>query len=243
MTDPADFALHPALDPDTARAAFARDGRVHVAPFLIDTDAGTLADELQASAAWRLIVNAGERVYEIDRPGQRQLTAEARARLDQLVDDAARDGFQHRYEAIRVPDGEAARAAMPSRLHSFARFLSSPSVLGMLRTITGDASIAFADAQATRYGAGHFLTAHDDDVAGKSRRAAYVLGLTPGWRAEWGGLLMFHGPDGHIARALVPGFNVLTLFAVPQPHSVSYVAPFAPAPRLSVTGWLRAGER
>jgi Rps23 Pro-64 3,4-dihydroxylase Tpa1-like proline 4-hydroxylase len=29
-------------------------------------------------------------------------------------------------------------------------------------------------------------------VAGKNRVAAYVLNLTPRWRVEWGGLLMFH---------------------------------------------------
>jgi Rps23 Pro-64 3,4-dihydroxylase Tpa1-like proline 4-hydroxylase len=32
---------------------------------------------------------------------------------------------------------------------------------------------------------------------------------------------------------------VLNIFAVPQPHSVTIVAPFAAAARYSVTGWLR----
>jgi Rps23 Pro-64 3,4-dihydroxylase Tpa1-like proline 4-hydroxylase len=69
-----------------------------------------------------------------------------------------------------------------------------------------------------------------------------VLGLTPGWRAEWGGLLMFHERGGDIERALMPRFNVLNVFAVPQLHSVSAVAPFAGNDRLSVTGWLRFGR-
>jgi SM-20-related protein len=32
---------------------------------------------------------------------------------------------------------------------------------------------------------------------------------------------------------------VLTIFKVPRQHSVGFVAPFAAAPRHSITGWLR----
>lgn len=39
------------------------------------------------------------------------------------------------------------------------------------------------------------------------------------------------GPDLH------PGFDVLNVFAVPQRHAVTMVAPFAGAPRYSITGW------
>jgi Rps23 Pro-64 3,4-dihydroxylase Tpa1-like proline 4-hydroxylase len=108
--------------------------------------------------------------------------------------------------------------------------------------VTGDERIAYVDAQATRYRPGHFLTEHTDDVAGKQRLYAYVLNLTPAWRIDWGGLLLFHAPDGHVAEAYCPRFNALNVFAVPQAHSVSVVAPFAPAHRLSVTGWLRAAR-
>lgn len=95
------------------------------------------------------------------------------------------------------------------------------------------------DGQATRYLPGHFLTGHDDDVAGKGRIAAYVLNLTPAWRTEWGGLLQFHDPAGDVLRGLLPRFNTLNLFTVPQLHSVSLVAPFAASPRYAVTGWIR----
>jgi Rps23 Pro-64 3,4-dihydroxylase Tpa1-like proline 4-hydroxylase len=46
------------------------------------------------------------------------------------------------------------------------------------------------------------------------------------------------GPDD-VTFGLSPRFNALHLFKVPQRHSVSLVAPFAGAPRLSITGWLR----
>ena len=110
----------------------------------------------------------------------------------------------------------------------------------MLRDVTGEDRIAFADAQATAYAPGDFLTGHDDAVGGKKRLAAYVFGLTPVWRVEWGGLLLFHGSDGDVDAGLAPRFNTLNVFAVPQTHSVSMVTREAPSRRYSITGWLRA---
>ncbi|MDQ8756087.1 2OG-Fe(II) oxygenase family protein [Sphingosinicella sp. LHD-64] len=235
------FALHPAIDAEALRRTFAADRRIQIAPFLDDASAQALRDHLLARDDWRLVFNAGEKFYEVDRPGQASMTAEQQATLDGIVMQAATLGFQYRYETIRVPDDPAERGKNGSLLDQLALFLSSGPARDLLRTITGAHDIAFADAQATCYGPGHFLTLHDDNVAGKNRRLAYVLGLTPKWRAEWGGLLMFHDEAGDIERALLPRMNVLNLFAVPQAHSVNIVAPFAGAPRYSVTGWLRTG--
>jgi Rps23 Pro-64 3,4-dihydroxylase Tpa1-like proline 4-hydroxylase len=222
------------------RRAFKRDGFVQISPFLRDEDAAALRDHIADREDWRLVLNAGLNVYEIDRAGQAAMNAEERDRLDALVNRAAGSAFQYRFETIRVPDSAAQREARVTPLDRFATLLSEPPILDQLRTITGAGDIAFADAQATSYAPGHFLTAHDDDVEGKNRRAAYVFGLTRNWRAEYGGLLLFHDRRGAIERAVVPGFNVLTLFSVPRLHSVSYVTPFASGARLSVTGWLRA---
>ena len=122
-------------------------------------------------------------------------------------------------------------------LGAFAHFMGSESALAALRRITACPALCYADAQATRYRCGHFLTRHDDSLLGKKRRFAYVFGLTSGWRPEWGGLLQFNSGE-KIAETMVPTFNSLCLFAVPQQHSVSFVAPYAGADRLSVTGWL-----
>ena len=111
-------------------------------------------------------------------------------------------------------------------------------MLGLLERIIGKGPLRFRDGQATTYGPGDLLTAHDDNVAGKRRVAAFVLGLTPVWRLEWGGLLMFHGADRATAAALMPRFNTLDLFLVPQVHSVSVVVPGIDARRYAITGWL-----
>ena len=120
--------------------------------------------------------------------------------------------------------------------------LNSEAFLGFVRQLTGDPRPVYCDAQATRYRAGQFLTAHDDNLAGKDRLYAYVLNLTPAWRIEWGGLLMFHDADGHVAEAYAPKFNAINIFSVPAWHSVSQVASYVDQHRLAITGWIRGSK-
>ena len=235
-----DFTLNNAIDVAAVRVKFAERGRVEIRDLLGPGEADALRKHLLERPDWSQVLNAGEGVYEIPRVDVSQLTAQQVAELDTRVIDAARHGFQYRYESIRVPDDQAERERRGTLLDRFIAFMSSRPVLDLVAEITSADDLAFADGQATAYSHGHFLTAHDDDVSGKQRRAAYVFGLAPKWRAEWGGLLMFHGTDGNIEEAFAPAMGVLRLFAVPCLHSVSYVTPFAPEPRISVTGWLRA---
>jgi Rps23 Pro-64 3,4-dihydroxylase Tpa1-like proline 4-hydroxylase len=153
-----------------------------------------------------------------------------------------REGFRYAYDSLAALDEERVGAAAEGLLADFATFLSGPEPRGP-RGLLGaiiERDVRYVEVFGSRYRAGNFLTLHNDRQDGAERLAAYVLGLTPEWRPEWGGLLLFHGPDGEVERGLIPRFNVLNLFAVPKAHSVSVVAPFAPAPRLSVAGWLRA---
>jgi hypothetical protein len=234
------FALNPELDAARLAAEFEARGRIEVRDFLAASGAEALRAHLEERDDWRLVLNAGSNVYEMPRSAFLALGAEQRLELDRRVYAAAQSGFRYRYESIRVPDGRDERRASGSMLDRFVEFMSSAPVLQLIGKIIGHDDLQFADGQATAYSVGHFLTQHDDAVEGKGRRAAYVFGLQPGWRAEWGGLLMFHGPDGNIEEAFTPAMGALRLFRVPAAHSVSFVTPFAPQPRISVTGWLRA---
>lgn len=233
------LSLNPAIDATALTRTYASTGRVQIAPFLAPEVAAALYDHLRQRGDWLQMINSDEKLYELSRTTRAEMTAQQREALDTAVYAGVRGGFQFRYEAIRVPDGADARAASDDPLAALAAWMSGGAVRDLLRTVTGIAAIDFADAQATAFAPGDLLTAHDDAVAGKRRHAAYVLGLTPQWRAEWGGLLLFHD-DAQVSGGYVPAFNTLNVFAVPQRHSVSEVTRAAPYRRYSVTGWLRS---
>jgi len=233
------FALDPRHDARELGERYARDGRVTIDDLIESEAALELHRLLRAREDWRQVVINDEKLIELDRPTRAGLTREQREALDQAVYAGARYGFQARYEAIRVPDDAGERAESADPLARFAEWLSTGGMRDFLRTVTGAPDVVFADAQATAYSPGDFLTGHDDAVAGKNRSAAYVSGLTPKWRLEWGGLLMFHEGSGASASGIAPGFNQLNLFRVGQQHSVSEVTRAAAYRRYSITGWLR----
>ena len=239
------FVLQPGLDADRLAAAFRQDGRLQIVNFLRHDGALALFQQLAESREWRLAVNRGAQVTDLDPAEMERWPAEQWAEFDRRVIEGGRAGFQFRYETIRLPEyGTGAAQAPPPLLAEFVDFLCSPDAIEFLRTLTGRPDIAFADGHASRYREGAFLSAHDDSNVGMGRLAAYVLNLTPQWRPDWGGILQFYDERANVVRGFTPAFNTLNIFAVPQPHSVSWVTPLADAPRYAVTGWLRtAGSR
>ena len=95
-------------------------------------------------------------------------------------------------------------------------------------------------AQGTRYRAGQFLTRHQDREDNENRVCAFVVNLSKNWDSDWGGLLQFHDGADRLVDSFVPYWNTLSLFRVPQSHTVSLVAPWAGADRLAITGWFLA---
>ncbi|ODP36142.1 2OG-Fe(II) oxygenase [Sphingomonas turrisvirgatae] len=236
--DPASeiFSLNPDLDVPALAKAYARDGRIEIRDLLSAGGADRLRSHLLDRRDWTIVMNAGDRVWEMAEPALAELTGDQRRTLDDKLYRSAGRGFQYRFRTIRIDDDRARRGG--SLLDRFADFMNGAAMLDLLNRVT-DTDIDFVDAQATRYEQGDFLTAHDDAVEGKHRHAAYVFGLSPDWRPEAGGLLLFHGDDGQIDGGFTPAFGALRLFRVPTLHSVSFVSPIASSGRLSITGWLR----
>lgn len=228
--------LNQALDTAALRTAYAEHGRVQIHNFLAEDAASTLARELATNQAWRLTFNDGDKVVDHTRDSYARLSEEQRAAMARGIVDRGRKGFQFCYDVIR--DDAGASDADDGPLTRFVRFLNETSVLEKIREITGARAIARVDGHASRYTAGQFLTTHDDRIEGRGRRAAYVLNLSPLWHPDWGGILQFFDGHGNVTRGYTPAFNTLNLFAVPQPHSVTWVTPLATAPRLSITGWV-----
>jgi SM-20-related protein len=227
------------LDVKAIAHIYASAGRVHIRPVFSTASAERIHQSLQNEVPWQLHLNDGDHPVSRDAASFDGLPAADRARVFDSVHASAARRFQYIYYTLPLSDLYESGQMRDLYLMRVHEFLNSPEFLDFARRVTGVSSIALADAQATCYRPGHFLTRHDDLAHGKKRIAAYVLNFTPRWVADWGGILQFIDGDGHVAEGYTPVFNALNLFRVPQPHSVSHVAPFAQASRLSITGWLR----
>ena len=232
--------LRPDIDVQAVAAIYARHGRAHIPRIFPREVAERIERALREETPWSRVLNGGERHYDLGPGTWESLPADRRAEIIAAVHANARVRFGYFYENFPLADLHAAGKHPDSYLMRVYEYLNSPAFLEFTRRVTGAADIRLADAQATCYRPGDFLTRHDDLAEGKERRAAYVLNFTRPWNVDWGGILQFIDADGHVAEGYTPAFNALNLVRVPAPHSVSYVTPLAAGARYSITGWLRA---
>lgn len=231
--------LAPRVDIEQLSADYQRKRRL-VIPGLLRADvAHSLHRALQDWSDWALVTRIGGKHRDFDAKEMERMDLARRAGFDDLVEVEARNGFQYLYERWPLYDPDYEVPLDVSILEAIRRMLQGGDFIQLVRRITGLDRIEFADGQLTRYRKRHFLTLHDDDAEGKGRLAAYVLGMTPDWKPDYGGQLQFLGMDGAVEDVFVPGFNTLSVFSVPRPHLVSAVASFVDASRFSITGWLR----
>jgi SM-20-related protein len=231
--------LNPALSPESFAEAYARDGFVQVHELFEPAVADELATMLETFMAWELIFSdehGGGQGLSAD-----QLRALGPERLRKQIEGVvtrARENFAYWYFRYPMIGAYIGGRDPGHPIHRVSEFINSDEFLEFGRAVTGETAVNKADGQATMFRSGHFLNLHDDTGVGE-RRAAYTLGFTRRWRADWGGQLLFHDAAGDVTRGFGPRFNVLTLFRAPQWHSVAPVAAYAGAPRISIAGWLR----
>jgi len=236
----AGFRIGQHLDPARIGPVFRRAGRLHVPDFLEAPQAAGLHEALTSSTPWWVHLPLGKAPVNLTPPGWQARPDPTRAGIETQMRGQARAGFHYAFDNWAVSDEIEAGRRTGHPAEAFYDFLNSPAFLDWIRATTGDDRAAYCDAQCTRYRPGDYLNRHTDEAEGKNRLFAYVMNLTPGWSVDWGGLLQFIDPDGHVAEAYTPAFNALNIFKVPQPHSVSMVTPFAGGHRLAITGWVRA---
>ncbi|HYE46664.1 MAG TPA: 2OG-Fe(II) oxygenase family protein [Caulobacter sp.] len=236
---PAEIAIDPRLEPASVTADFRRLGRIHIPGFLTPASAAALHQALAGETEWRCSTMGSGKTIDFPVATLEAFRPEQTIRFITLAHAEARDGFHYMFDTLRITDLVEAGEPVSPMLAAAHAFLNSDAFLGFVRALTGDPRPNYVDAQATRYEAGHYLTEHDDLKPESGRLYAYVLNLTPKWRVDWGGVLTFIDEDGHVAEGYTPAWNALNLFRVPQAHAVSCLAPFAGAPRLSITGWVR----
>lgn len=227
----------PDADLDAARARLAATGRTRVNGVIEGLEAVEAAMTDPAMVWNRAIRNP----YNADVPVAvfESEPVSEQVRLIGMAHAEATEGFQFIFDRLRLGPARAMGLKAPEALYDLHALFNGPEFLDFARRLTGDDRIAYVDAQATRYLPGHFLNGHDDRHEGAGRLYAYVLNVSPVWRTEWGGLLMFLDEAGEVTETFVPAAGTLNVFRVPQSHAVSMVAPFAGGPRHSITGWWR----
>lgn len=223
------------LDIDHWRRELAMRGHVQIPGFLQPPAAEALARELSERVPWQL----AERSDGTSRTTPRGAYPQG-ADYDRLIEAgyaAAATSYQFAYDSYMLL--KAAREGWDPELlvHGVLRFLNTPDFLDFARHLGGDPAIRHVVAQATRYRPGQYLMPHDDEEASEQRRYAFVVNLSPDWRPDWGGQLQFLDREGNVLHTYLPRWNSLSLFRVPQRHQVTFVTPWAAAPRHAITGW------
>lgn len=234
--------INNALDVDAWRTRLQRDGYMQVDDYLQPAAAERLRACLVEEVPWTLALRDASGARTIDHATYAAMPPAAAA---QLVADAARGardpgndgGFRFAYDSYMMVTAYKEQRDPGLLLHRVLELFNSPDYIAFVRALTGDARIRRANAQATRYRPGHFLRYHTDEERNEGRLYAYVLNLSRGWQADWGGLLQFIGDDGRVQATLLPRWNTLSVFAVPAGHAVSLVSPWAADDRLAITGW------
>jgi SM-20-related protein len=229
------------LNFDGYRIDLAKNTRVQIPNFLQLDAAELLRSCLQSEVPWTLAERSDGTSKTISAADYSAMDEQVRAENLRNAYHRAKTEFQFVYESYMM-----VKAAMEGRdptlmLHAILEFLNSEEFIAFARWLVNDQKITHVSAQATRYRPGHFLTRHEDKDKNEDRAYAYVIGLTKNWRADWGGLLQFENDQGEVTQTLMPLWNSISLFKVPQSHIVSLVSPFANEDRLAITGWfLRA---
>ncbi|WP_164156722.1 2OG-Fe(II) oxygenase [Sandarakinorhabdus rubra] len=236
------FALNPAIDRDGVRDQLATRRFAQVEDVLRPQAADALWQVLRHETPYGLAwAGDGQPRGQFVRPEQmRTLSPQQKAAMGNGAASAAAGGrFAFLYGRYPLVEAYKENWHPGHPLYGLLDEINAPEAVAFARDVSGHDDIIRADAQATLYAGGHFLTEHDDLVESEGRRLAYVLNLAKDWRPDWGGYLNILDDKGNIVAGFMPRFNCLNLFLVPLRHHVSLVAPFAPVGRLAITGWFR----
>lgn len=226
--------LHADIPLDRHRQDLSERGITVVHPFLSDPAADRAFKDMSGPIPWDMAVTNEKGPVAIDASELAQMGPQQRHQLLEGVRAQARLGYSSMYYRHDLIPGES------PYLKDMTAFIGSDEWISFARDLSGDDSLVRADLHATMYAEGCFLRTHDDTYTGKQRRFAFVIGLTRGWQADWGGLFNLLDDNGRVILTEVPRFNALTLFEVPRNHFVSQVASFANQRRYACTGWLFA---
>lgn len=212
---------------------FSANGIVRINDFIEEGDINTLSAFVKEGVQYHNAFFINNENKEATDEEIAKLQPEERRSLYMNIYQNASQGVGFLYGRHKVSDNS------PALLVDTLKSLNETETREFIKAICGTHSLTHVDGQVTRYRVGDFLTRHNDDVPGETREIAYVLGLSPQWHPDWGGLLQLYSNDGTPQKSWSPQYNSLTIFDVKKVHSVTSITPFSPQSRYSITGWFR----
>ncbi len=228
--------LNPEIDFAALAATWQVDQRLRIDAVLRAELATQLVLELEQLSFDYLFFSAGQNRIA-SRQAMSELSIDQRKSLQDELHGQAAKGMGFFYGGYRMQDDNLQNA--PPALRTLFTGLNSAEFRTVIESITNVMPIEQASGQFTKFEPGHYLTRHSDKIALENRKIAYVVNLSPNWHPDWGGLLQFYEDNGASRDAWSPNFNSLSLFDVRHIHAVTYITPYAAAPRYALSGWFR----
>ncbi len=229
--------INSSLNRKSLRKRFSHEGRIRIDNFLEKDVVDAVRDEVQ-QAPFELVYVVDGKVQQAGPAKMQSMSDSQRQSINNYIMSEAAKGSGFLYGSCHMGVGRPKEIG-PNMVKLF-EFIQSEEMLDFVRTLTRNDNLNDVSGHYTRYNPGHFLTRHRDVVDDEKRRFAYVMSFTSEWHPDWGGLLQYYEEDGTPKDAWAPRYNSLTVFDVKHIHAVTFVTPFAQAPRLSLTGWFNA---
>lgn len=229
--------LNSQLDTEQLHSEFVRSNRILIRNALDETVAENVLHSLDTEVPWQMAYMEKGSPCVFSRANRASMSDEQWAEIQKKITALGARGFQFCYGHYSVSDCNREQCRPNAYVNTFRDFLKSERFFGFARAVTGKPELRNIEILAARYSSGDFLMMHNDTQK-PERRVAFVFNLSKDWHPDWGGLTHFLDNSRNVTDTYVPTYNSLVLFAVPVLHLVSYVMPFAPRPRYSVTGWL-----
>lgn len=208
---------------------FTNKGRIRLEGAVSADGADGIHRALEQETPWELqLVSKDGRPEIINR---RELNALPESEIQQRLQDAA-ERAQSGLSWLRLGVNLLDKSGEDFALTPFASLLKSPQFARFCGELTGLSDLTLTELSAVCYRPGDFFTQHTDLGA----RLCFEWNFSRGWRADWGGQVLFHSPSGDIEGGISPRLNDLSLYAGDQPRSIASIAPYAGTPRFSVVG-------
>lgn len=216
---------------------YKQKGWVVIEDFLDEALAVSLNNALHTEVPWQYSYLGRLGLVKFPFTDLDALTEKQLSLIEQTVTEVCLRGFQFRYCSANIQNLIATADKSLPTLKLACERVFNMAFTSFLTKLSGNSGISNHNFLASYYPKDGFLMAHNDELKGGNRKLAYVLQLSRNWQKDYGGNLELLDENGKVKEIVVPQFNSLVVFKVPQDHRVSKVVHEGPEKRLAIHGW------